>query len=84
MGFDGATNMDEKEKGRLDQWFPNLAATSIVCEGLLEGRFLGSIFRESLMRESGTKPENLYFNKRPHDFMWHISQPAPGNQCMRK
>lgn len=37
-------------------------------EGLLECRFLGSIFRESITGGSGATAENLYFSKCPHDF----------------
>lgn len=75
--------MDKEEKGRLDQWLPNLAVIRIMCEGLLEDRFLNPILRESLTGRSGAKPENLYFNKCPHDFRWHISQPVLGNQWLR-
>lgn len=33
MGLDRAVNMDE-EKWRLDQWFPNLAVSRIICRAV--------------------------------------------------
>lgn len=79
MGF----HIDKKEEGRLGSMAPKSSCPQNHVL-LLECRFPGPIFRESLTGGSGARPENLHFNKCPRDFMWHISQPALGNQQLRQ